>query len=696
MNPNSKDSPPPPGPNGVVARRAAFGLLVAATVLVVGGESFSMLRLNGLNGLKVAILVTFLLLLVPIAFSFWTATLGFAAQLLGRRQGAPQPQPQGPLPRTAVIMPAYNEDPVRMFAGLRATYESLDQTGQLTAFDFFLLSDTTDPDVWVREEVAFAELSAAVRDPGRLRYRNRRQNTERKTGNIADFCATWGGAYRYMIVLDADSVMSGQCLVSLVRRMEEHPRVGILQAPPLPVNRQTLFGRLHQFATHAYGPTFMAGLNFWQGDAGNYWGHNAILRIRPFVHHCRLPTLPGRGPLAGSILSHDFVEAAFMRRAGWKVLLAGDLRGSYEEMPPSLEAYAVRDRRWCQGNLQHARMVLTPGLHLVSRLHLGLGVMSYLASPLWLLLLLLSTVEGLLEIPARHSYFPRGQSLFPTWKISVEFQALLLFGAVMAMLILPKLFSVIVHASRAGDSAGFGGRLKLALSVALETLFSTLLAPVLALLQSRFIVDILTGNKVRWNPQARGEAETSIGEAFRRHWMSSAVGLAWSVLLWYAAPQLLWWFAPVLAGLVLAAPMSAWTSRVSPGQWTRALGLFVTPEETAPPDILERLARELEAAQRRPWAAPRDGLGCVLEDGRVAGIHLRLLRPPGPADPFSRHHAAGLVLKLRLGGLSVLTSAEKRDLLLDRDSVRALLPAGPPARPSPGSERETSASFSNR
>jgi membrane glycosyltransferase len=389
-----------------ILRLLWFGALAACTVLLIAWQAFGMLQVNGLNALKLAIFAIFLVLLVPIVLSFWTAAVGFVIRLRGgdalgfsraRRDGSSQPFTW---PRTAVVMPAYNEEPARVIAGLAATYQSLESTGLLPCFDFFLLSDTNNPDTWVREEVAFAELRNSVSDPERLHYRNRRENTERKTGNIADFCGAWGERYRYMVVLDADSIMTGTCLANLVRLMESNPQAGIIQTPPVPVNRRTLFGRLQQFATQAYNSIFITGLNFWQGGAGNYWGHNAIIRIQPFVQHCRLPTLPGKEPLGGQILSHDFVEAAFMRRAGWRVYLASDLGGSYEEVPPSLITYAARDRRWCQGNLQHTRLLLTPGLHIVNRLHLSLGVMAYLSSPLWLLLLLLSTVEALLLPPS--------------------------------------------------------------------------------------------------------------------------------------------------------------------------------------------------------------------------------------------------------------------------------------------------------
>src|SRR5215467_8701683 len=428
----------------VFARRTCFALLVMATTALIAERMYEMLQVNGLTPLKLAIFVLFVILLIPIALSFWTSIIGFNVQCVGgdsldlSRTLTEEEKESRTLPRTAIVMPIYNEDPVRVFAGLKATYESLQKEGWLDTFDFFVLSDTTNPDIWVREELAFAELKREVSQPERLFYRNRRENIDRKCGNIGDFCATYGERYEYLIVFDADSIMSPRSLVNLVRIMEKNPKVGIVQAPPLPVNRRTLFGRLHQFAMHAYSQIFITGLNFWQGGAANYWGHNAIIRIRPFWEHCRLPKLSGQQPLGGSILSHDFVEAAFMRRAGWKVYLASELRGSYEEVPSSLIGYAARDRRWCQGNLQHARLLSTPGSHSVNGIHILVGLMGYLASPLWLLLLALTTAEGIRETVFKHAYFTSGRSLFPTWHISVRERALMLFILMMSLLLLPK------------------------------------------------------------------------------------------------------------------------------------------------------------------------------------------------------------------------------------------------------------------
>jgi len=666
-----------PGRYWLLLRRAGFATLVTLTALLIGWNAFQMLRINGIDTLKLISFILFFVLMLSIVLSFWTAVIGFIVQWRGgdsldlTRTLENAPAIGTNLPRTAVVMPIYNEEPSRVFAGVKATYESLELTGRLKDF---VLSDTTDPDTWISEEMAFAQLREQVSDPERLFYRNRRKNIERKTGNIADFCETWGDHYQYMIVFDADSIMSGLSLVNLVRLMEHNPHVGIVQAPPLPVNRRSLFGRLHQFAMQAYSLIYITGLNFWQGGAANYWGHNAIIRIRPFLEHCRLPKLPGKEPLGGSILSHDFVEAAFMRRAGWKVYLASELRGSYEEVPSSLIGYAARDRRWCQGNLQHARLLCTPGFHFVNRIHILMGLMGYLASPLWLLLLALTTAEGIRETVFKHAYFTSGRSLFPTWHISVRERALMLFILMMSLLLLPKLLSLLINCRKRERLRGFGGGFKLICSVVCETLVSTLLAPNLALLQARFVIGTLMGRKVEWNSQDRGETSTTFGEAFRRHWPSAFIAVIWTVILALTVPKLIWWFSPVIAGFLLAIPLSAFSSRVSWGQWAKQHGLFLTPEELEPPDLLKRFQRELSIhGGAEPAAPPANGLTRVLHDVKAWEIHRSLLSiPPEPQHPLHENHLEKLRLKVLHEGVDALEAKERRELLLDAQSLHQL------------------------
>lgn len=666
---------PPGGRDPVLWRRLIFCTLVVLTILAISWQALQVYLINGFQPLEWPMLPLFVVLVLPLAMSFWTAVAGFFVQLMGRDSLALTHSEAERTPvdfdsfRTAIVIPAYNEDTVRLFAGLRATYESVARSGCLKHFEFFVLSDSTDPDSWVREELAFEDLRGELSDPSRVFYRNRRDNVERKPGNIADFCAQWGGRYRYMIVFDTDSLMTGKSLINMVRLMERHPNAGIIQTPPMPVNRQSLLGRLLQFTMRAYGPLLIRGLNFLQAGEGCYWGHNAIIRVVPFVEHCRLPKLPGKGPLAGSILSHDFIEAAYMRRAGWKVYLASDLRGSYEETPANLIGVAARDRRWCQGNLQHARLMRTPGLHWVSRLQLALGMMAYLSSPLWLLMLALGTAEGLREALTPHAYFASG-SPFPVWQVSMVGRGAALFASVMSLMIVPKLLSLLsMILQNHRTTASMGGLRRLSTSVLVEILFSTMLSPVLAVLHSRFVIGTLMGRSVSWDAPDRGDAPTTFREAAKRHAGITVLGVLWSALLLWNSPALFGWLSPVLLGLVLAIPLSVWTSRVRAGQWARRRGLFLIPEEIRAPFLLRCFRAETERLAARPWVACHDGLTFVLRDAQARSVHLALLPPPAANDPLTENRLEGLRLKLNLNGAAALQPKEKRELLFDARSI---------------------------
>ncbi|HEX5011568.1 MAG TPA: glucans biosynthesis glucosyltransferase MdoH [Planctomycetota bacterium] len=659
----------------LAARRLAFVLLVAATVGLVAALLANMLRVNGTTPLEVLIFALTVVLLVPLAVSFWMAVAGFCVEMLGgdplalRAEGPVA----GPLPPTALVVPIRNEDPARVLAGLGATWDSLEETGLAAGFEIFVQSDTTDPRRWLDEELAVTEFTTRLAPRARVHYRNRPSNEGRKAGNIADFCARRGDRFRYMIVFDADSVMSGSTLVRLVQLMEEHPEAGLIQAPPLPVNRRTLFGRLQQFGAGAYARTWATGLSWLQGGDGNYYGHNAIVRVAPFETHCRLPTLPGRPPLGGSILSHDFVEAALMRRAGYRVYLVPDLGGSYEEPPPTLIDFAARDRRWCQGNLQHARLLRMPGLHPMSRLHLLLGVMTYLSAPIWILLLLVSTAEMLRQALGRHQYFAPGGSLFPIWEVSIEAQAQLLFGLTMGLLFLPRLLALV---ARMREARLFGGGGRLVRSGLAEALFSMLLAPVLAVAETGCVLSILLGRSSGWLSGPRDDRGTSLGEALRRHAGTTLLGIVWTLLIIRLAPALAWWMAPVLLGMVLAVPLSMLSSRVSTGEAARRAGLFITPEEVAPAPVLRRL-RERLAALPPARDDRRSALERVLADPAVRDSHLRLVEQPGPRDALARHRLDGLVLKARVQGPPSLSDDEQRELLRDPQAVIELACATP-------------------
>ena len=335
-------------------------------VLVLGGSAAAtrfMANVLGVDGLsipEIGILVVFYVTFGWLAYGFWTALAGFFVSLAGLRRvhGLAEPPAElGPSVRTALVVPVYHEDPERVAARVRVVIRSLERTGHLSLFDLFILSDSRDPARIRIEQAVWARLCNEPGARGQVFYRNRADNKGRKAGNIAEFCRRWGRHYSYFVVLDADSIMAGSTLVRLVGLMEANPGAGLIQTLPQPVGGETLFARSLQFASSLYGPIYAAGLAYWFPGRGNYWGHNAIIRTQAFMATAGLPTLSGKPPLGGEILSHDFVEAALLQRAGWSVWLAPELGGSYEELPSTLRGYLARDRRWCQGNLQHVRLL---------------------------------------------------------------------------------------------------------------------------------------------------------------------------------------------------------------------------------------------------------------------------------------------------------------------------------------------------
>jgi len=599
-------------------RRTLFFGLTLLTSAAATGLLLDVLEANGVTWVEVLGLGLFFGLFTWIAGALWTAIAGFGVQLAGRdpeaidvRQLAGRPLQT----RVAVVVPIYNEDPVRVGAGLTATWSSLAREPEEQAFDLFILSDTSDERIAVDEEALWQGLSARF-GPKRVFYRRRRDRSERKAGNIADFVRRWGANYECMIVLDADSVMSGHALVTMARAMEAHPQIGILQSLPLPAGRETLFGRLIQFGSRLQSPMLSAGLAYWQVGDSNYWGHNAIVRLRPFAQYCTLPRLSGRPPLGGDILSHDFVEAAFMRRAGYEVRQVPDLRGSWEEVPPNVLDYAARDRRWTQGNLQHSRVLFFRDLQPLSRVHLLTGIVAYVSSPMWLALLLLSSLLSAIEASKKPEYFwPGFQSLFPHWPQirSGEIGVLLLLTLV--VLLLPKILGAGLAMRDRVLRPEFGGSARLCLSLLVEQLFSMLLAPSMMLFHSTFVAQTLLGRSVSWNAQERTERGVTLREAFRRQKWHLVLGVLWGAAMLRLAPQFFWWLTPVLAGLLFGIPLTVWTSQVSAGRLFRRHGLLLTPEETAPPPELVTLSR-----------ASEDIIGWVSGSGSA-------LPPPPPVPP---------------------------------------------------------------
>jgi membrane glycosyltransferase len=523
---------------------------------------------------------------------FWTGLLGFVTLVRG---GDPaglsiaevQGRPIDPRARTAIVMPICNEHVPTVFAGLRSTCESLAATGALNLFDFFILSDTNDPDLRTAETAAWKDLIDATGGRGRIFYRWRPLRARRKAGNVADFCRRWGRNYRYMVVLDADSVMSGDCLTTLVRLMEAHPDAGIIQTAPKAVGCETLHARVQQFAARVTGTLFAVGMQYWQLGESHYWGHNAIIRVKPFMQHCGLARLPGSGALSGEIMSHDFIEAALMRRAGYHVWLVPDLGGSYEQVPPNLLTELQRDRRWCQGNLQNFRLILEPGLHPVHRAMLAAGAFAYLAAPFWLAFTLLSTLGATLDATPL------------TFAALSNPSMLILLLTIAALLLVPKVLAIVLLFVR-GEQRHYGGSICLVASACLELALSTLYAPIRMAFHTRFVLSILSGRHGGWHSPPREDSGTPWGEALRRHSVNVTLALLWFFAIIETEAARAWWLLPLLAGLLLAAPLSVLGSGTGFGRTLRERGLLMIPEESWTPDLLCQVRRHLLRMPRLP------------------------------------------------------------------------------------------------
>jgi membrane glycosyltransferase len=635
-----------------------LGGTAVATVLMAMGQPLALAPFA-----SVLYLALFALLFAWVLAGCATAVMGFLSIRQGDRHtmraASVTHRPVSPDARTAIVMPIRHEDLGTVFGGLQAMCESLANARDAGIFDVFVLSDTSDPDIRVAELASLVRLREAVAAVSpelaeRIYYRWRQRRTKRKAGNVADFCRRWGRRYHYMIVLDADSVMTREALVGLVQLMEAHPQAGIIQAAPRACGQHSLHARAQQFASHVAGRLFVRGMQYWQLGESHYWGHNAIIRVEPFMRHCALPPLPGRGGLSGDILSHDFVEAALMRRAGFYVWMVSDLTGSYEQVPSNLLEELQRDRRWCQGNLQNARLMAEPGLHPVHRTMLATGVMAYLSAPLWLafvatgLYLNLST-----DVPSTDGWG--------------DVRAVVLWLGMAVMLLLPRVLGGVA-AWTSGEARRHGGVAGLCKSALLEAGLSVLYAPVRMMAHTVFVTSALTGWAIEWTSPVRGGADVGWQQALRACAVDTAgAGVVLAGLAWMA-PDSLCLMLPLLLPLMLAAPVIVWTSRVSAGQAWRERGWLLTAEELWAPAVLQR-AWQLAV---QAWQAPR--LEEALLDVRLFHM-LCALAPRRLTQGARRRHRRAWVLEALSRGLASLDDTRRMYLLNEPTHLVPLLGA---------------------
>lgn len=672
-----EEHPPIAGASGINRRRFAFFTAVMVITLVGVFLWADFLWRTGFGGLKAVLIALFVPLFLQLSFGFCQSFFGFWVRRFKPRQGdimrmAGEDVDRLPLAPTVLLFPVYNEDPARVFAGVRATIESLRFSGDLESFEFFVLSDTRDAETWLDEERAWLATCQELGVTGRLHYRRRIENTAKKAGNISDFVRRWGRRYKYMIVFDADSLMEAVTLTRLVRLMERFPQVGILQTAPALCRGRSPFARMMQFANRFYGRIFTAGLNFWQQRTGNYWGHNAIIRIKPFADACDLPDLPWREPIGGKILSHDFVEAALMRRAGYEVWLADDMGGSFEEGPPHLLAYAQRDRRWCQGNMQHAWLTIARRLSPVSRLHFVNGIFAYLGSFFWFLFLVVSTL-AVMQFKMTGLSLIVVSSRTPFMRLSLLEHGLILLGLTAALLYAPKLLSWLDAVLR-GEARDYGGVLRSLWGTVLETLMSALIAPVLMLFHTQFVISILFGLKVDWAAQERdGNEGLPIGVALRNHLKHLVTAIAWGALAYSYSPGFFWWMSPVLIGWALAAPISSLLAHPQLGVFLQRHGLWQVPEETSLPDLFETVEREeIHLRTLLAKASLRGAAGAIL-DPYLNALHVSLQEQEVAQMPEDRRPEAEIPQEKALReGLEALSPREKQNLLASPKAMEEL------------------------
>jgi len=587
----------PAAPRALLHRRLLYAGLTTTTAAAL---LFLMARaLSGgeFSALDFVMLLMFAVTVPWTVINFWNAVIGLLLMAALRDPVSfvtpvvRSADEAGPLAaRVALLACIRNEDPASVGNALDAMLGELAAAGVQRHFHLFILSDTSFEDVAQPEEAMAEALERKYAGRIGVSYRRRRENTGFKAGNIRDFCERWGKDFDFAIVVDADSIMSAEAMIRIVRIMEKNPRLGILQTLVTGAPTTSAFARIFQFGMRLGMRAYTLGGAFWQGDCGPYWGHNAILRLRPFTEHCHLPLLPGRPPLGGHILSHDQVEAVLMRRAGFEVRVIPEERQSFEQNPPTLLEFIRRDLRWCQGNMQYWRLLNLPNLYPVSRVQLFLAIQMYLGSPAWIGFLVLGALRG--AVPA-----------LPPMRFDPVIGPLL-FVIIMVMTFVPKIATALDVLARPRLRRGFGGGLRFLFNLFGETIFSSLLAPLMALAHTIFMGGLLFGRTIGWTAQRRGDHAVKLGDAVRRLWPQTLFGAVIAWLAWrggYFAVSL-----PVTLGLVFAIPLAIATASPAIGRLFMRAGLGRIPEETAPPPILLRAG--LPALRRAALEEAGDGV----------------------------------------------------------------------------------------
>jgi membrane glycosyltransferase len=579
-------------------RRALFALLFVTTM--VGSLALAAFALSpgGLDAVDIALLALFAITLPWMIAGVWNAVIGFLIMRFARDPIAAV-VPEAALIRgdepivasTAIVLCIRNEAPERIVRNLEPMLAGLESSGYAHRFHLYVLSDTNDPSVAKLEEARVGELAARWKDRLGATYRRRTVNTGYKAGNIRDFCDRWGGDHELAITLDADSFMTADAVLRLVRLMQANPRLGILQGLVVGLPSTSAFARIFQFGMRLGMRSYTIGSAWWQGDCGPYWGHNAALRLKPFIEHCVLPVLSKDGTQDRHILSHDQVEAALMRAAGYEVRVLPEENLGWEENPPTLIEFIRRDLRWCQGNMQYWRFLVRPGLAPVSRYQLGLAILMFIGSPAWMAILVLTVLLFFFADPSvRFMRADAGIALF-IWTLLMWFA--------------PKIATAVDILLRPGLRREFGGTARFVTNYWIELVYSILLVPVLWFGHTVFLIGLLFGREIGWIGQTRDDHTVPLSLAFRTLWPHTLLGVAALAALAVTRPAAIPYEAFLAAGLAFSIPFAMATAWPRFGAFCVRVGIGRLPEETAPPAALRALALPaVETAAPMPSLSP--------------------------------------------------------------------------------------------
>ena len=584
----------------LAARRVLFASLVVSTIAGTLTLAAYALSAGGFGVLDALLLLFFGLTLPWTVIGFWDAVIGFCIMRFARDPiAAVVPavaRVRGDEPitaSTAICMFVRNEPPDRVIRNLDAMLQEIEAAQSGGRFHLYVLSDTSQDDIAALEDAGFAALTERWRGRIPVMYRRRAANTGFKAGNFWDFCERWGPQHEFAVTLDTDSFMTASAILRLVRIIQADPKLGILQGLIVGLPSTSAFARLFQFGMRLGMRSWTIGAAWWQADCGPYWGHNAIIRIAPFVAHCHIPMLPGDGVLDGHVLSHDQIEAAFMRRAGFEVRVLPEEDLGWEQNPPTLIEFLRRDQRWCQGNLQYWPFIKMPGLKPVSRFQLFFAMLMFLASPAWIGMLIVGAIDA---------------ALAPT---TADFMH---FGAGHALMVLtfvmwfaPHFATEIDVLMRPDLRRAFGGAPRFLAGIVVMTLFYILILPMMWFCHTLFMVGILAfGRAIGWAGQVRDDHTVTWTESFRQLWPHALLGFGIFALLAATHPSGIPYALLLALGPALAIPMAVISAWPSVGRALTRLGIGRLPEETAPPAALTALALPAldKAWLDKIWARP--------------------------------------------------------------------------------------------